>query len=65
MTTHDPELVWPGIESIGNVQLAADGVEALQQLEAAAPDLVIVDAELDREASIAARRTSAAGSPRR
>ena len=40
------ELVGQGLESFGSVQLAADGAEALQQLEAAAPDLVIVDAEL-------------------
>jgi len=40
------ELVGRGLESVGSVQLAADGVEALEQLEAAAPDLVIVDAEL-------------------
>jgi CheY-like chemotaxis protein len=40
------ELVHRGLESFGDVQVAADGVEALHQLEAAAPDLVIVDAEL-------------------
>jgi CheY-like chemotaxis protein len=40
------ELIGRGLESFGNVQPAADGAEALHQLEAATPDLVIVDAEL-------------------
>ena len=40
------ELVGRGLESFGKVQLAADGAEALQQLETATPELVIVDAEL-------------------
>jgi CheY-like chemotaxis protein len=40
------DLIGRGLVSVGKVQLAADGVEALQQLEAAMPDLVIVDAEL-------------------
>jgi len=40
------DLVGRGLESFGEIQLAADGTEALQQLEAAKPELVIVDAEL-------------------
>jgi CheY-like chemotaxis protein len=40
------ELVRQGLESFGEVQLAADGGEALRQLETATPDLVIVDAEM-------------------
>jgi len=40
------ELAGRGLESFGDVQLAADGAEALRQLEAATPDLIIVDAEL-------------------
>jgi CheY-like chemotaxis protein len=39
-------LVGQGLESFGNVQVAANGAEALQQLDTATPDLVIVDAEL-------------------
>jgi CheY-like chemotaxis protein len=40
------ELIGRGLESFGEVQLAADGAEALHQLETATPELVIVDAEL-------------------
>jgi len=40
------ELIGRGLASFGEVQLAADGAEALRQLETAPPELVIVDAEL-------------------
>ena len=40
------ELLGRGLESFGEIQLAADGAEALEQLETAKPELVIVDAEL-------------------
>jgi CheY-like chemotaxis protein len=40
------ELVGRGLKSFGEVHLAADGAEALQQVETVTPELVIVDAEL-------------------
>jgi DNA-binding response OmpR family regulator len=40
------DLIRRGLESFGDVHLAADGIEALNRLDEAAPDLVIVDAEL-------------------
>ena len=40
------ELVGRGLESFGEVHLAADGAEALHQVETVTPELVIVDAEL-------------------
>jgi len=40
------ELIGQGLESFGEVQLFADGADALRELETATPDLAIVDAEL-------------------
>jgi CheY-like chemotaxis protein len=40
------ELLGRGLEPFGEIQLAADGAEALEQIETAKPELVIVDAEL-------------------